>query len=118
MWNRQKNALIAVRALIIINGKLLMGIIQKRPKKRYAEVAEKRGIGKFIGIRREAFLSEAWAHTSSIGIRLIMDLAAQYNGKNNGDMRAAWRFMYLVAGDRKKQWRRLYMNCWRRNGLF
>jgi hypothetical protein len=57
---------------------------------RYKEAAEKRGNGRFISIRAEVLLSEAWAHTSSSGIRLIMELAAQYNGNNNGDLCAAW----------------------------
>ena len=93
MWDRQKNALITVRALIIINGIVLMESIRKTSRKRYAEIEEKRGKGQFIGIRKKVFLSEAWSRTSSSGIRLIMDLTAQYNGDNNGDLCAAWSIM-------------------------
>lgn len=62
-------------------------------KSRYEEAEEKRGKGQYLSIRAEVFNSEAWAKTSAWGIRLIMDLAAQYNGINNGDLCATWNIM-------------------------
>lgn len=87
-----------------------MESIRKTPKKRYAEVAEKRGNGRFVSIRAEVLLSQAWARTSSSGIRLIMDLAAQYRGNNNGDLCAAlstmekcgWKSIHTLLKARKE----------------
>ena len=67
--------------------------IRKPSRKHYAELAEKRGKGRFVSIRADVILSDAWARTSPSGIRLIMDLAAQYRGHNNGDLCAAWGVM-------------------------
>ena len=67
--------------------------IRKPSRKHYAELSQKRGKGRFVSIRADVLLSDAWARTSPSGIRLIMDLAAQYRGNNNGDLCAAWGVM-------------------------
>jgi len=64
-----------------------------RGNRHYKENAEKRGSGQFTSIRTDVLRSEAWANTSSWGTRLIMDLAAQYRGNNNGDLCMAWSVM-------------------------
>jgi len=37
--------------------------------------------------------SQAWFNLSSSGQRLVMSLAGQYNGSNNGDLSLAWTVM-------------------------
>lgn len=64
-----------------------------RGNKAFKNNAEKRGGGQFVAIRMDVIRSEAWAKTSVWGTRLIMDLAAQYRGNNNGDLCAAWSNM-------------------------
>ena len=43
--------------------------------------------------------SEQWAQLSPFGKALMLDLAVQYNGSNNGDLCAAWSLM------RKRGWK-------------
>ena len=43
--------------------------------------------------------SEGYKNLSSSAVKLIIDLAAQYRGKNNGDLSTAWVFM------KKRGWR-------------
>lgn len=64
-----------------------------RGKNRFKENAEKRGGQPFAPMRIDVTSSEAWANTSAWGIRLIMNLVAQYRGNNNGDLCATWKFM-------------------------
>jgi len=37
--------------------------------------------------------SPQWAALSAHALKLLLDLAAQHDGKNNGDLCAAWRLM-------------------------
>ena len=64
-----------------------------RKKNPYQEHAEKRGSRQFAPMRTDVLRSEAWAKTSAWGTRLIMDLAAQYRGNNNGDLCMTWSVM-------------------------
>ena len=64
-----------------------------RGVKQFKDNVEKRGGGQFTSIRTEVLRSDAWANTGAQGKRLIMDLAAQYRGNNNGDLCATWKFM-------------------------
>ena len=38
-------------------------------------------------------LSEEYADLSAFAVKLIVDLSAQYNGRNNGDLTIAWKLM-------------------------
>lgn len=53
----------------------------------------------FVMLDREMLRSEQWARLSPHGMKLIIDLAAQYYGTNNGDLCATWSIM------RKRGWR-------------
>lgn len=64
-----------------------------RGNKRFKDNAEKRGGGQFAPMRVDVLRSEAWANTSAWGTRLIIDLAAQYRGNNNGDLCMTWSIM-------------------------
>ena len=64
-----------------------------KANKRFKDNAEKRGNRPFTAMRHDVMDSEAWARTSMKGIKLIMDLVAQYRGNNNGDLCLAWKTM-------------------------
>ncbi len=53
----------------------------------------------FIALVKEWLLSPEWAELSPTEIKLFIDLASQYNGKNNGDFCATWQMM------KKRGWR-------------
>ena len=44
-------------------------------------------------MRHDVMDSHAWANTSMKGVKLIMDVLAQYRGNNNGDLSLAWKIM-------------------------
>lgn len=49
--------------------------------------------GSFIAIPKEILESEQYAQLRPWSVKLMIDLYAQYNGKNNGDFCAAWSIM-------------------------
>ena len=49
----------------------------------------------FVGIPREVFDSTEFGNLSPQATKLLMELARQYRGKNNGDFSAAWQPMTL-----------------------
>lgn len=53
----------------------------------------RREAGGFVALPHAVLRSEAFAALSSIAIKLLLDLLAQFNGKNNGDLCAAWTLM-------------------------
>ena len=67
--------------------------VANKTNKRFKDNAEKRGNKPFTAMRHDVMDSEAWARTSMKGIKLIMDLVAQYRGNNNGDLCLAWKTM-------------------------
>lgn len=44
----------------------------------------------FVGIVRSVFESEAFTNLSPHACKLLLELASQYRGDNNGDLTAAW----------------------------
>ena len=67
--------------------------VANRATKRFKDNADKRGNKPFTAMRHDVMDSEAWANTSMKGIKLIMDMTAQYRGDNNGDLSLAWKIM-------------------------
>lgn len=53
----------------------------------------------FIQIPHYVLDSPQWAELPGYGLKLLMELARQYRGKNNGDLSAAWSVL------RKRGWR-------------
>ena len=49
--------------------------------------------GSFIAVPHAVLKSDAYRTLSAHGVKLLFDLAAQYRGKNNGDLCATWRIM-------------------------
>ena len=49
--------------------------------------------GSFLAIPHAVLESDAYRTLSTHAIKLLFDLAAQYRGKNNGDLAATWRIM-------------------------
>jgi hypothetical protein len=48
---------------------------------------------KFLGIPRSAYDAPQFATLKPWSVRLLIDLVAQYNGRNNGDLTAAWKVL-------------------------
>jgi hypothetical protein len=48
---------------------------------------------RFFGIPHSAYSSPLFVALSPWAIKLLVDLGSQYNGRNNGDLAAAWKLM-------------------------
>lgn len=53
----------------------------------------------FLGLAKDWIDSPQWAGLDSFEVKLLIDLGAQHNGHNNGDLCAAWTLM------RRRGWR-------------
>ncbi len=62
-------------------------------RRRWKEAREKRERGGFLALPHAVTASRAYLTLSAHGVKLLIDLGAQYNGRNNGDLCAAWRLM-------------------------
>lgn len=49
--------------------------------------------GRFVALPESVFNSPAYLALTPWAVRLLIDLMAQYNGKNNGDLSTAWKLM-------------------------
>lgn len=67
--------------------------------RRVAEARANRPPGGFVPMPHIVVRSEQWTRLSAHGCKLLMDLLAQYNGRNNGDLCATWSLMV------KRGWR-------------
>jgi hypothetical protein len=63
-----------------------------RPDK-LRERARGRRSHSFIALPKDWLGSPQWAALDSFEVKLLIDLAAQYNGSNNGDLCASWSMM-------------------------
>ncbi|GAB2521168.1 hypothetical protein GCM10027188_24940 [Lysobacter humi (ex Lee et al. 2017)] len=52
-----------------------------------------RSEGRFIRLYAELLDSDEFGSLSAAAVKLFMELARQYRGKNNGDLQAAWKLM-------------------------
>ncbi len=68
-------------------------------KRAVAEAKSKRPIGGFVPMSYIVIRAKQWTRMSAHGCKLLFDLLAQYNGKNNGDFCATWSMM------EKRGWR-------------
>ena len=59
----------------------------------------RRESGTFVMVPKAILESEEYAALSAYEVKLLMDIYAQYNGRNNGDFHCAWTLM------RKRGWR-------------
>lgn len=62
------------------------------PDKR-ARHTGRRSTGPFLNIPKEVLGSEAYFSLRGWQVKLLVDIASQFNGKNNGDLTAAWSVM-------------------------
>jgi hypothetical protein len=53
----------------------------------------RRESGTYVGIPHAITRSREYAALSASAVKLIIDLADQFNGSNNGDLQATWPFM-------------------------
>jgi hypothetical protein len=68
-------------------------------KRYYRDGKAKRPPGAFVALPHIALRSEQWAALPPFAVKLLVDLLAQYDGNNNGDLTAAWTVM------RTRRWR-------------
>lgn len=54
---------------------------------------EKTIVGAFLALPMALLHCPKFRTLSGNGIKLLLDIGAQYNGKNNGDLTAAWKVM-------------------------
>jgi hypothetical protein len=47
----------------------------------------------FLSLDRDMLNSAEWISLPPRAVKLLIDLASQYNGSNNGDLSASWRLM-------------------------
>ena len=47
----------------------------------------------FVGFTRSLLEAPAFVGLSAYAVKLLVDLASQYRGNNNGDLTAAWKIM-------------------------
>ena len=76
-----------------LRGVLMKSQTQKRRSRKG------RGGGRFLSLPKEWTDSSQWAALSATDLKLLIDLATQYNGSNNGDLCATWSVM------KKRGWR-------------
>jgi hypothetical protein len=62
-------------------------------KSRFKDAQAKRERGGFVAMPYMVLRSPAFTSLSAHAVKLLFDLLAQYNGKNNGDLCAAWKPM-------------------------
>lgn len=53
----------------------------------------RRSTAPFLNIPKEVLGSEAYLSLGGWEVKLLVDVASQFNGKNNGDLTAAWTVM-------------------------
>lgn len=58
--------------------------------------------GGFLALPHAMIHSPAYRELSTKAVKLLIDIAAQYNGKNNGDLCTAWKIM-RVRGWKSEQ---------------
>ncbi len=63
------------------------------------KVKSRKERGSFIAIPKVILESDQYAALKGNAVKLLIDLSAQYNGSNNGDLCAAWSVM------KKRGWR-------------
>lgn len=49
--------------------------------------------GGFLGLPAAMLNCPKYRALSAISVKLLVDIGSQYNGKNNGDLSAAWKIM-------------------------
>lgn len=62
---------------------------------RFKDAQAKRERGGFVALPFMVLRSPAFAALSAHAVKLLLDLLAQYNGNNNGDLCAAWKLMQV-----------------------
>ncbi len=58
-----------------------------------SKITGKKVSGRFISIPMQVLNSRQYTALSAPAVKLLVDLCAQYNGTNNGDLCATWKIM-------------------------
>lgn len=62
-------------------------------KDRRAKLTGKGGRSGFLGIPHTVLVSDAYMGLDGWSVKLLVDIAGQFKGSNNGDLTAAWSYM-------------------------
>lgn len=62
-------------------------------KDRRAKLTGKRGQSGFLSIPHPVLVSNAYMALDGWSVKLLVDIAGQFKGSNNGDLTAAWSYM-------------------------
>lgn len=62
-----------------------------------AKVTGRRAGGSFLALPHSILGSPEYAALSAQAVKLLVDIAAQYRGANNGDLCATWKTMHKVG---------------------
>lgn len=63
-------------------------------RKKLKELADKREDGWFLQLPSVCINSPQFVQLKPRAVKLFLDFLAQYNGSNNGDLSACWKYMY------------------------
>ena len=59
----------------------------------YKDGKNKREAGQYLALPMAVLRSPCFHALSPKAVKLLLDMGSQYNGKNNGDLSAAWKIM-------------------------
>lgn len=72
------------------------GLVKVRRNR--ARATGRRESGTFIRLPHEAWRSPAFAALSAQALKLLIDIAGRYNGRNNGNLEATWTILSRERG--------------------
>jgi len=61
---------------------------------RRAKLTGRKNTASFLHIPHEVLSSDAYRRQDGWAAKLLVDIAGQFNGRNNGDLCAAWKIMH------------------------
>lgn len=54
---------------------------------------KRRPVGSFVAFPKAVINSRKYASLSGVAVKLLLQIAEQFNGQNNGDLQASWTVM-------------------------
>jgi hypothetical protein len=63
------------------------------PSRSRLKAKGRRESGPFLAVPKHVINSTEYSRLSAYAVKLLFDLYAQFNGRNNGDLSACWTFM-------------------------
>nr|BDD44051.1 hypothetical protein 4 [Gammaproteobacteria bacterium] len=69
--------------------------------KKYERIKGRSSTKRFTAIPNDVLDSKAYSELGAWSVKLLVDIAKQYNGKNNGDLCAPWSMMNFIGWNSK-----------------